>query len=73
MAPGGCTNVAWNDCASSIRNEGLSCEAVVWSDINYKGVNFVINRDTQAANLTQWGRPDGGNWNDAISSNNWFC
>ena len=65
----------WSDCASSIRNEGLHCEAVVYDRINMDtgGASWVINRDTEAANLTQWGMPGGGNWNDKISSNSWWC
>ncbi|WP_143674230.1 MULTISPECIES: peptidase inhibitor family I36 protein [Streptomyces] len=71
---GGCNSTQrWNDCASAIRNEGLSCEAVVYEAANYGGSSWVINRDTQAADLTKWGKPSGGNWNDVISSNNWWC
>ncbi|MER5838787.1 peptidase inhibitor family I36 protein [Streptomyces prasinus] len=68
-----CQSGTWNDCASSIANEGLSCEAVVHEHPNYGGSSWVINRDTYAANLTQWGKPSGGTWNDAISSNRWWC
>jgi hypothetical protein len=72
---GGCgTERHWSDCVSSIRNEGLSCEAVVYNVIGYGEPHWVINRDTEASDLRQWGRPDGGGtWDNAISSNNWWC
>ncbi|GAA0495549.1 hypothetical protein Ade02nite_18480 [Paractinoplanes deccanensis] len=63
----------WSNCASSIRNEGRNCEAVVYDLPNYAGASWVINRDTEAADLTQWGMPGSDNWNDKISSNNWWC
>lgn len=66
-------SVGWNDCISSIRNEGISCEAVIWEHPNFGGSNFVINRDTFVDNLATRGKPSGGNWNDVVSSNNWFC
>lgn len=50
----------------------MNCEAVVYDLANYGGASWVINRDTSAANLTQWGKPGGGTWNDAISSNRWW-
>lgn len=72
--PGGCnTTTHWDNCASAMRNEGLSCEVVVYQYPNYGGSSWVINRDTQAADLTQWPKPSGGTWNNAISSNNWWC
>ncbi|MDN0199267.1 peptidase inhibitor family I36 protein [Streptomyces sp. S.PNR 29] len=71
---GGCnTTSRWDNCASSLRNEGLRCEVVVYQYTNYGGSSWVINRDTRAANLTQWAKPSGGTWNDAISSNDWWC
>ncbi|GID30450.1 peptidase inhibitor family I36 protein [Paractinoplanes brasiliensis] len=73
---GGCDEAdrrRWSNCASSIRNEGLHCEAVVYDGINMTGASWVINRDTEAADLADWGMPGGGNWNDKISSNSWWC
>jgi hypothetical protein len=76
---GGCTepdNRHWDNCASSIRNEGIHCEAVIWSWPHYHGGSWVINRDTEVANLANHGNPwDAGEptWNDAISSNSWWC
>lgn len=66
-------SVGWNDCISSIRNEGISCEAVIWEHPNRGGSNFVINRDTFVANLATRGKPSGGNWDNVVSSNSWFC
>lgn len=68
-----CASGTWNNCASALANEGLNCEAVVYQYPNYAGSSWVINRDTSAANLTQWPKPSGGNWNDVISSNSWWC
>jgi hypothetical protein len=73
---GGCTEPDrrhWNNCASSIRNEGRYCEAVIWSEAYYTGGSWVINRDTEVANLSNHGNPAGGTWNDTISSNSWWC
>jgi hypothetical protein len=66
-------SVGWNDCISSIRNEGLRCEAVIWEHPNMGGSNFVINRETFVDNLANRGKPSGGTWNDVVSSNSWFC
>jgi hypothetical protein len=65
----------WDNCASAIRNEGLNCEAVVYehSKAAGRGASWVINRDTSAADLRQWGKPSGGNWDNVISSNTWWC
>ncbi|NJP99713.1 peptidase inhibitor family I36 protein [Streptomyces zingiberis] len=73
FAHSSCQTGTWDNCASSIANEGLSCEAVVYENPNYGGSSWVINRDTSAANLVNWSKPSGGNWNDAISSNSWWC
>jgi hypothetical protein len=66
-------SVGWNDCISSIRNEGVNCEAVIWEHPNAGGSNFVINRDTYVDDLSTRGKPSGGTWNDVVSSNTWFC
>ena len=69
-----CFGATWEDCASSIRNEGLNCEAVVWRDRGHSsGPSWVINRDTSAADLTQWSMQPGLSWNNQISSNSWWC
>jgi hypothetical protein len=73
---GGCTEPDrrhWSNCASSVRNEGLFCEAVIYSEADYLGGSWVINRDTEVANLANHANPAGGNWNDTISSNSWWC
>lgn len=63
---GGCGAQRWNDCASSVQNEGLRCEAVLWADINYGGAGLTIHRDS-FVNLTDYG------FNDRVSSNSWKC
>lgn len=68
-----CTTGTWNDCASAIWNNGRSCEAVVHEHPNQRGANWVINRNTGSDNLAFNGKPTGGNWNDVISSNRWWC
>jgi hypothetical protein len=68
-----CAGGTWNDCASAIWNNGRSCEAVVHEHPNQGGANWVINRNTGSDNLAFNGKPTGGNWNDVISSNRWWC
>jgi hypothetical protein len=65
----------WNDCASAIRNEGNNCEAVVYehSRADGRGASWVINRETEAHDLSRYNKPSGGNWNNVISSNTWWC
>lgn len=69
---GGCSH-GWDNCASAINNEGLNCEAVVYEDESFMGASWVINRDTSAGDLSKWPKPTGGNWDNAISSNSWWC
>ncbi|MET9484993.1 peptidase inhibitor family I36 protein [Streptomyces sp. NPDC006638] len=71
--PGSCLAQGWDNCTTSLWNEGLRCEAVVFEHPNYKGANWVIGRDTGVADLRTGPKPSGGTWDDAISSNNWFC
>jgi hypothetical protein len=69
----GCPTGTWDNCASAIRNEGLSCEAVVYRDPFFGGPSWVINRDTSAAWLSSWSMEPGKSWDDQISSNSWWC
>ena len=66
---GGCPGRGWDNCASSVNNEGLSCEAVIYEHESYQGASWVINRDTSVADLSQHYMRPGNNWNDKISSN----
>lgn len=65
----------WNDCASAIRNEGNTCEAVVYeaSKADGRGASWVINRETEVEALGWHAKPSGGNWDNVISSNTWWC
>ncbi|GGN15018.1 peptidase inhibitor family I36 protein [Streptomyces fuscichromogenes] len=60
-----CQTGTWNDCASSIYNDGVNDNAVVYTDAGYSGSSGVIDRgvggDLSAA------------WNDVISSNSWVA
>ncbi|MEW1779278.1 peptidase inhibitor family I36 protein [Streptomyces sp. NPDC086777] len=60
-----CQTKTWNDCASSLYNDGVNDNAVVYTDANYSGSSGVIDRgvggDVSAA------------WNDVISSNSWVA
>jgi hypothetical protein len=68
-----CGSGTWDNCASSLRNEGRSCEAVVYRDPNFRGPSWVINRDTGVYDLRQWSMEPGRNWDNEISSNSWWC
>ncbi|MEV0183472.1 peptidase inhibitor family I36 protein [Streptomyces sp. NPDC050625] len=58
-----CPSGTWNDCASSDYNNGVSCDAVVWTGKSYGGTGGWVPKGT------------GGNFNstfnDAVSSNSW--
>ncbi|MEJ2854196.1 MULTISPECIES: peptidase inhibitor family I36 protein [unclassified Saccharothrix] len=62
----------WNDCASSIINNGRSCNAMVWQHPGYGGAGLRVLRGNGYINLTDhyitWPFTD---WNDKISSNWW--
>lgn len=65
----------WNDCASAIRNEGNTCEAVIYEHTRAdgRGASWVINRETEVHDLSKHNKPSGGNWDNVISSNAWWC
>ena len=65
----------WNDCASAIRNEGNNCEAVIYEHTRAdgRGASWVINRETEVHDLSKHNKPTGGNWDNKISSNAWWC
>ncbi|MEU9448847.1 peptidase inhibitor family I36 protein [Streptomyces sp. NPDC048277] len=60
-----CASKTWNDCASSIYNDGTTDNAVVYTDANYSGSSGVIDKGT-GGDLTSA-------WNDVISSNSWVA
>lgn len=60
---GDCPNDNWDNCASSVYNNGVSCESIAWTGRSYTGTPGILYRG------------DGGNlvapFNNAISSNSW--
>jgi hypothetical protein len=60
-----CATKTWNDCASSIYNDGVNDNAVVYTAANYSGTSGVIDRGV-GGDLTS-------SWNDVISSNSWVA
>jgi len=70
FAQSACQSGNWNDCASSIFNNGTQCTAHVYWDAGFGLPRINVPRGTGYAQLDQ-NMPDGRNWNDKISSNNW--
>jgi hypothetical protein len=66
-----CKHGNWNDCASAIYNHGASENARVFQNSNYQGGVRCIARGTLWSDLTKQSFNNGGNMNDAISSNDW--
>lgn len=71
----GCTAYrgTWNDCISSIRNDGTQCTVYFWTDAGYRGRYHSLSRGDQVANFgaappAGYGDPA---FNDTISSNHW--
>lgn len=71
----GCTQYpgTWNDCISSIRNDGTECTIWFWTDANYQGRSHSLSRgdevpDFALAPPTGYSDPS---FNDSISSNHW--
>ncbi|MEW2301359.1 peptidase inhibitor family I36 protein [Streptomyces sp. NPDC006655] len=60
-----CQTKTWNDCASSLYNDGVNDNAVVYTDANYSGSSGTIARGT--------GGDVSAAWNDVISSNSWVA
>ena len=60
-----CASKTWNDCASSLYNDGVNDNAVVYTNANYSGSSGVITRGT--------GGDVSAAWNDVISSNSWVA
>ncbi len=70
---GTCQSGTWDNCASSIINNGRSCTARVWADGDFNGAALEVLRGNGYINLTDhyitWPIR---NWNDEISSNDWI-
>jgi hypothetical protein len=67
-----CTNGTWNDCASSIQNNGESCDVNVYENAGYGGHKLTIRRGDYISDLTgYWITFPIDSWNDDIQSNRW--
>ncbi|WDZ87834.1 peptidase inhibitor family I36 protein [Micromonospora cathayae] len=68
----GCTKApgTWNDCISSIRNDGTQCTVYFWTDADYHGRYHSLSRGDQVGNFSGAPYYDAA-FNDAISSNHW--
>lgn len=66
-----CQNGTWADCASSIYNNGMICNAHVYYFTDFGQPVLNIARQTGYANLTQVSTGLGDSWNDNIESNDW--
>ncbi|MFI0901566.1 peptidase inhibitor family I36 protein [Streptomyces sp. NPDC020983] len=67
----GCTAYpgTWNDCISSVENQGTSCTVYFYSDADYHGTRHSVSIGDRVNNVgTGFHDPA---FNDAISSNNW--
>jgi hypothetical protein len=60
-----CQTGTWNDCISSVYNNGARCTVAIYRDANYLGGGLTVPRQTGISNLGTYGL------NDAISSNRW--
>lgn len=69
-----CPSGTWNDCASSLANAGVNCNAVLWNSPNYKGDtithSLTLTRGSSVQDLSNLGDA-GSAFNDKISSNSW--
>jgi hypothetical protein len=59
-----CQTGNWNDCVSSLWNEGTSCNAIWWTNSGYGGSGYHNNLGTGTGVLS-------GGWNDEFSSLKW--
>jgi hypothetical protein len=67
-----CGDGTWNNCASSIQNNGNYCTVWVFADAGHGGSNLELTRGTYLSDLTgYWIRWPFRNWNDEIQSNKW--
>jgi hypothetical protein len=68
-----CAGGTWNDCASSLYNNGSTEQALVWQNNSYKGGYACVARGTTMySNLANWTYANNSaSMNDSISSNDW--
>jgi hypothetical protein len=60
-----CPNGTWDNCASSVYNNGVSCKAVLWTGKGYTGGFFSLSRGSGETQLAS-------SHNNAFSSNSWI-
>ena len=67
----GCTKYpgTWNDCISSVANEGTSCTVYFWTDSGYSGRYHSVAIGDWIGDFSDWWSDSA--FNDAISSNHW--
>lgn len=61
----------WDNCASSVFNNGNNCNLTFYDDINYSGAYYNLPRGSYLAHMDQDRMSDGGSANDRISSHHW--
>ncbi|MDQ1647696.1 MAG: hypothetical protein QOJ50_3880 [Cryptosporangiaceae bacterium] len=68
----GCPDGTWNNCASSIQNNGNSCSVKVYDNAGYSGAVLTLTRGTYISSLSgYWITFPVDSWNDDIQSNKW--
>lgn len=67
LAHGSCPSGTWNDCISSIYNNGRSCTVFFFKDINYRGEKHSLGLGDSVSDISRWV----SGFNDQISSNRW--
>ncbi|WP_412739869.1 peptidase inhibitor family I36 protein [Krasilnikovia sp. MM14-A1259] len=60
-----CRTGTWDNCISSVVNNGQRCTVYMWSGLNYGGSYHSLAIGNEKPDLSQW------YFNDAISSNHW--
>ncbi|GAB1692500.1 peptidase inhibitor family I36 protein [Krasilnikovia sp. M28-CT-15] len=60
-----CRTATWDNCISSIVNNGRYCTVYMFSGLNYGGSWHSLGVGDEKSDLSQW------TFNDAISSNRW--
>lgn len=61
----------WNNCASSVFNNGNNCNVRIFADPNYRGAYITLPRGSYLADLRADRMSDGTHANDKISSHDW--
>jgi hypothetical protein len=71
-AQSSCANGTWNNCASSIQNNGRTCTVNVFEHAGYGGARLTLVRGTYISSLGgHWITFPVDSWNDDIQSNRW--